>query len=65
MKRTIYAVELTLWKIDVEPAGCCEGERIVKKESLLAHYDGSRTRTEAEAAYELADASLKQKATGR
>lgn len=58
MTRKIFALELTLWEIDLEPNGSCEGERIVKKSAALAHYDGSRSEAEARVAYAKADSLL-------
>lgn len=60
MSRTIYAVELTLWKIDLVPNGPSEGERIVNKVSVEAHYDGSRTEADAFAAYKAANEALSE-----
>lgn len=59
MGRTIYAVKLTLYKIDLEPNRTGEGERIVNKASIESHYDGSRTPDSARKAFDAANAALK------
>ena len=62
MKRTIYAIEITLTKIECETDGF--GAKLAdtptRRTALASHYDGSNARQKAKAIYARLDAVMKE-----
>jgi len=62
MKRTIYAVEITLTKIDchTDKYGARLPGSPERQTALRSHYDGSHAKAKARAIYDRIDAVLKE-----